>query len=885
MIKSHFKYPLILLSISFLFSSAQAQSSPDPDSSLINTTSISQPNAISSSDSVETAVDTVATESSDLDTTIAYTAKSIEFFVKDKRTILNGDAQFTYQGMTLKAEKITVAWDEDLIIAEGVPDTLWSDSTHTVIDTIMTRGRPVFSEGGQDMSGERMTYHLKSKKGKISGGQTSFDEGYYWGASIKKETDDILYVGPGSFTTCDKAEPHFCFKSQRMMMKKDDKVVAKPVVLHFGEVPVAVLPYGVFPARKGRHSGIIIPTYGETGAQGRFIQRLGYYWVLNDYADVTTSMDYYEESGFLFHGSSRYNRRYLFSGTMNGSYINQHFGGTAKRRWELQWGHDQIITPNTRLRVDANIISDGSYYQDYSLNLNEQLTQKLYSNATLSHSWPGTKNSMSVNLSHEQNLQTEEVTQSLPRLSFRRGQSAIIPLPKKAPGDTTEIESEWYHSLYYSYSGELWQRRILDQNIASGDTSLVQDLRTAAKHSINFSSPQDIFKYFSLNPSLSYREDWFGEALDYSNNPAGEKVSGFYSRRTFSSGLSLSTKIYGLWSEPFRNVQGIRHTMTPTLSLNFTPDFSDPEWGYFQTVTTDSTSDRKDRYYGSLYGGTPKGKTLGLGFRLSNLFQMKTGKGEEEKKLDLFNLDFSTSYNIVADSLNFTPLSSSFRASPISGKSSVGPLSRLSFDVKTTHSFYKYGSNGLYDEYYFAPEEGKILRLTKFDISANSSFSLGTLRHTRESVLEKDTKDSQFGIASEELEADTMLAEQTALPKVDEGWFMGQVPWDLKLSLHYTSNRNNPNDFSETFWLNASIDASLTRYWQVSYNTRFDLIDHKVVSAGLTIYRDMHCWEGRITWNPLGVGQGFFLKINIKASQLKDVKVEKKQGQGTFMGF
>ena len=119
----------------------------------------------------------------------------------------------------------------------------------------------------------------------------------------------------------------------------------------------------------------------------------------------------------------------------------------------------------------------------------------------------------------------------------------------------------------------------------------------------------------------------------------------------------------------------------------------------------------------------------------------------------------------------------------------------------------------------------------------------------------------------------------------DEGWFMGQVPWNLTLSLHYTSNRFNPDDFSETFWLNTSIDASITRQWQVSYNTRIDLIEHKVVSAGLTIYRDMHCWEGRLTWNPLGIGQGFFLKINIKSAQLRDIKVEKKQGQGTFMGF
>ena len=32
-----------------------------------------------------------------------------------------------------------------------------------------------------------------------------------------------------------------------------------------------------------------------------------------------------------------------------------------------------------------------------------------------------------------------------------------------------------------------------------------------------------------------------------------------------------------------------------------------------------------------------------------NLFQMKRGSGEKVKKIDLFNMDFSTSYNFRAE--------------------------------------------------------------------------------------------------------------------------------------------------------------------------------------------------------------------------------------------
>jgi hypothetical protein len=545
-------------------------------------------------------------------------------------------------------------------------------------------------------------------------------------------------------------------------------------------------------------------------------------------------------------------------------------------------GHYQDISPYTKLRGDANFISDGSYFLDYSFNLNEQLSQTLRSDATLTHNFPNSKNSLSANLHHEQNLLTEEITQNIPRVTFRRGQSAIIPLPEKLPGDTTTVEPRWYHNLYYSYSGEYKHYRVLDQTIASGDTALVQTRRSGAKHHLSFNSPQKILKYLSITPSISYDEHWFDESWDYSDNPAGTKVQGFAARRTFSTALGLSTKLYGYWSPPIPGVEAIRHTATPSVSMNYRPDFSDPAWGYYQEVTEpDGTTTTKDRFSGSLFGSTAKGKSMAMSYRLSNLFQMKYGSGEEQKKRDLFNLNFSGSYNFALDSLRFSPLSTSFRASPISGSQPLGPLKSLSLDLSTSHSFYKWGGSGEYDEYYFDPEEGKILRLTNFNISTTSKFSIGTLAHSPEDVRLDETGED-FNL--EEAVLDT-TPEFSPTPQAPKEWFLGQVPWDLSLTFRYTSSRTDPNNPSDTFWMNASVDASITQNWQISYNTRVDLIEHKVVSAGLTIYRDMHCWEGRLIWNPLGVGQGYFIKVNIKSPQLQDLKVERRRGQGTFMGF
>jgi len=833
--------------------------------------------------------DTSQTQSTDLDTTISYSAKNIEFLVDQKLMLLSGNAKIRYKGMTLSAEKISVDWDQNLVTAAGVADTVWADSLDTVVDSIFVKGKPAFAEGEQEITGVRMTYNLKSRRGRITEGTTQYLDGYYWGEALKKDTSGVLYAGPGRFTTCSDDDPHYSFRSQQMKLIVNDKAVAKPVVLYFKDVPVAAIPFGVFPSRTGRQSGLIIPTYGESSTQGRFLHHLGYYFAPSDYYDVAATLDYYERTGFLFHGNARYNWRYHLSGYMQGAITRQHLEEGQRRRWEVKLGHDQTIDPNTRLNVDANFISDRSYYQQYSFNLNQQLAQVLRSNATLTHQFPGGKNSMSINLHHEQNLQNDEITQEIPRINFRRGWSSIIPAPKAAPGDTSRPEPKWYNNITYSYTGEYLHHRVLDQVIAGGDTSLVQDRRAAAKHAVGINSPQSI-SYFSLNPSLSYNEQWFDEYKDYSSNPSGEKVSGFRSRRTFSTGLGLNTKIYGFWTNPFAGVDAIRHIATPTLSLNFAPDFSDPAWGYYQTIT-DFTGQtvKKDRFAGSLYGSTPQGKALALNFQLANLFQMKYGSGEEKekKKIDLFTLNFSTGYNFVADSLRFAPLSSSFRATPLSGSQPLGPVKSLSLDLSANHSFYKFGNAAEYDEYYFEPLQGKLLRLRSFDISTNAGLSLGALVHSQEAARGEGEAGSDLGSDFAPTEAETVLEPtyQTQPSQMPQEWYLGSVPWDMQLAFHYTINRNNPNNQTETFWMNASVDASITRNWQISYNTRVDLKERKVVSAGLTIYRDLHCWEARLVWNPLGIGQGYYLKISLKSPQLEDIKVERRRGQGTFMGF
>ncbi|MBL7074540.1 LPS-assembly protein LptD [candidate division KSB1 bacterium] len=831
--------------------------SVDPSGLAVGDTLSTPGDTVSTPYADTTAVDTVKKKTAGVDTSIFYGAERIDFFVPERVTVLMGEAVVKYQDMTLKAGRIEVLWREDLLYAEGVPDTVFTDSTQTEVDTILTIGQPEFGERGDVMTGERMVYNLKTKKGRVIKGQTQYQDGYYYGESIKKVGDKVMNVGQGYYTTCDlNPEPHYCFRSKKMKLIVQDKVIAKPIILYFGQVPVMAMPYGIFPHKSGRQSGIVPPTYGESARQGRYIEGLGYYWAPSDYWDTKATLDFYDRLDFHFHGYLRYNLRYRLRGNLSTAASWLTSGLQNRRRWEIRFTHSQQVSPSSRLSMNGTFVSDKSYYDDYSHNALRRMDRNLRSNATLTKSWPGTKNSMTLNLSHVKNLETGQVTQTLPQLSFRRSQDRFFePEEEQSP--------RWYHSIYYSYNGGLknWEKRN-DQ----------REDKFGLRHSLAFQSPQKLFKWLNVRPNLSYREEWFNEYKHYSWDEedsvwVADKRRGFIARRTYSGSISANTKIYGMFTPKIGALRAIRHTVSPSVSFNYQPKIQkDPFFGY------QYFEHGEDIFKGSIYGGTSRGKRQTMGISVGNLFQVKTMRGEEEKKFDLFTLNFYSNYNFLADSLKWGDLSTSFRANPVRG--GKGILKSLSVDLSARHSPYLRRGEQKVDRFFFSEdrwERGKFMRLLRF--SANT-----TLRLKGEAGMkgEEEAPLDTLGLGIEPGVGEGVgLAPSMGFTNMD-------IPWNMGLTLRYNYN---PETEAKSWWLNTNVEMRVTKNWKVNYSARFDMVEKDIVYHNFVIYRDMHCWEGRFTWTPGGVGQGYYLKINVKSPQLKDLKVEKRKGRGSLFGF
>lgn len=842
-----------------------------------------------------TAADSLTRKSrsqSDLEGPIQYEAQIIENLMEEKRTILTGKAKVTYGDVTLTAEKITVDWNARQMRAEGVWDSVWvvsarGDSTRDV----QLKGAPVFQEGGDVMHGEEMLFNFETKKGRVLRGRMAYEDGFYGGRAFKMVKPKVFHVGDARYTTCDLEEdPHFHIWSDKMKIIADDKVIGKPLVMYIGKVPVLALPYVLFPIKRGRHSGFLIPRYGESSLEGRYLRGLGYYWAASEYWDTEAQLDFFEKSGILLRGNLNYQARYKLRGRISGSITRKDFEalGERQRRWDLNIQHNQTITPYTDFSVNAKFVSSKDFYDDLSSSREHRLQREIRSNAKLNHDW-GKTGQIQLYLNQTRNLETDAVSETVPKLTISNRITSLVPRPDRSGGRSDS--ERWYHAITLPYRFDILGERTRRESGPDTSRTVERDNGLGWNHFLSMYATPKLFGWLTLKPTLAYNETWVDRRKHYVLDPGTNEVEeteerGFFALRTYSSSLSLNTKIYGLFHSRFLEGVLVRHVATPSISFSFAPDFSKARYGYYQTVIdTAGNTIEKDRYSGGLFRSTPRGERQSMDIKLDNLFQMKIGEGEDAKKIDLFNYNLSTSYNWKATQYKFSDLSSRLNANP---------MSNLSLNLTTRHSFYETGENGQRVDRLFAEQVDwsdlstlksiRLARLTSLDVSTRFSFKgkirsgadAGISTAKEDTVRFSDTPD--VGLESiGNLSGDRFESEDEVSPM--------EIPWSLNATLTYNENRSNPLHISKKIWMRSGIEFNLTRNWKISYKSQWDLKEKKVVSQDLVFYRDLHCWEAKFVWTPTGPYKRFYFKINVKSPMLQDLKFEKGTGRTGLYGY
>ena len=855
----------LLLLLLLVPPSAEAQLAARRDTVFVRGDSaLVRPDSLARVDTAGVHIDSLARSSpSGIDSVVTYAAvDSIVYELAARTMTLHGQSTINYKELGLKAAQVEINWNTAILHARGVPDP--TDSTG-----VRYKGLPDLKDGPELYHGSTISYNFRTRKGKIDLGKTEIEKGLYYGSAIKKVETDVLYVRDGKFTTCDLEHPHYYFGSPMMKVIVRDKIVARPIYLYIADVPVFALPFGVFPSERGRRSGLIAPAYGES-ARGRYLLHLGYYWAMSDYMDWNVRADGYSLGSYTVYSDYRYGLRYLFNGSLSGSYGRVVTGETTdpdytkQSVFNIHFGHNQEFNPTTRLVVDFTFTS-GSYYQQTSNSLNDLLRQNVISNATLTKYWEGTPNSMTLNLRRDQNLKPDsgavELSEILPSFSFNHSQSYPFRSSKSSEASG---QLRWYELIGVSYDAQFLNTRTTTNWV----THTQIDERRGVQHTITANATPKV-GYVTVAPFFNYTEKWYDKQIDRTFNPIDSTlvtndVKAIKAVRYYDMGVSASTKMYGIFQPGILGIKGIRHQIVPSISYTYQPDFSKDVYGYYgRYYDATGALQKYSLYEREVFGGAPGEEQQAIGLRIGNVFEMKTAANDtsdKENKFQLLNLDLSTSYNFARDSLKFDQVGVGFRTS-------IGQY--LNIGGSATYNLYKFvpdpahpGTGRRVNK--FLLSEGRFGDMTGFNISVGTRFSgekqktaAGPIRSAEDSLREKE-QSGYKGLYDQET------------PDFS-------IPWNLDLNWNFSQNRpGDPSVIFRSSGLSASLGFNLTENWKFSASANYDLINNELAAPQITVYRDLHCWEMNFSWVPIGYYRNFRLEIRLKAPQLQDVKVTKQ---------
>ena len=652
------------------------------------------------------------------------------------------------------------------------------------------------------------------------------------------------------------------------------------------------LPFAYLPLSKKKTSGFIVPSYGESNNQGFFLQNGGYYFAGNDYYDLSVLGDVYSNGSWGLNFQSSYRKRYKFSGGFNLRFENLIFGVkgfsdySKRTNFNLRWNHSQDAksNPNSRLSASVNLGSS-SYYRESLNQLNnaQALTNTLSSSVSYYKKFVGTPFNLSVAASHTQNTNTNTINLSLPSLQLNM--ERIYPF---APKNGTQKNAFQKAGLNYSMKAD-------NRMTANDDTFLSPQMFKNAKngivHNASISTNLKLLKYFTLSPNLNYKEVWYLKSIrkrydENSDLVVNDTINGFTSFREFNTGASISTNIYGMFNFKGSRLKAIRHTIRPSISYNYKPDFSFYYKDYQRSEDPDDIGTYSP-FEGGIYGSPSRNLSNSIGISIVNSFDAKImpkeGTDESDlKKIKLINnLNINTSYNIAADSLKWSPVNLSTGVQLFKNK--------LSINMGASLDPYAIDENGNRFNTFNLNNGGSLFRLTRANMTMSYSISSKDF-DKNDSNTTQDDGNEPLNKQNNDMFGDNMTVNNVSnFPEQDNQnrkvendeedneLYTASIPWSLRFSYSNSYNNSRGQKQMGNQSLMFTGDLNLTPKWKIGFSSGYDFKNSGFSYTQIRFSRDLESWRLNFNWVPFGYRTSYYFFIGVKSSMLSDLKWDKRQ--------
>ncbi|WP_242501866.1 putative LPS assembly protein LptD [Flavobacterium beibuense] len=817
-----------------------------------------------------------------IDAPVKRTAKGYESYdVRTNKATLYDEAEVYYKDIELKAGIIVFDETKNEVFAGRIKDSLGNYTQY-----------PYFKQGTQVVEADSIHFNSKTQKARVWNSRTNQGEFWVYGEITKKENDSVIFIKKARFTTSKNTEdPEYEFRADKIKFVPGKKVVVGPTLMWIEDVPTPIgIPFAFFPMTEEATSGFIMPTFGDNQNQGYFLQNGGYYFALSDYYDLAVTGDYYTNGSYGLRAESQYAKRYKYRGNVNLRFENiiQSERGfpdySRSRQYNIQWSHSQDAkaSPNSRFSASVNLGSSQYFRQSLNtVNVGSSLNNTLSSSISYSKTFQTVPQvNFSLTARHSQNTNTESITMSLPTL--QASVDRIFPFAKDDEPKKGFIKNI---NLQYNVRGE---NSFQTTDSLFFKPEMFRDAKTGLQHSIPLSTNFKVFKYFSVSASTNYQETWVFNTIEKKYNPTTGKVDindirGFDAFRTYNFSSSIGTTIYGTFNfGEDKKFQALRHVMRPSVSYSYTPAFDQ----YYDVYQLDASGENYadfTRFEGGLFGAPSQNFANSVGLGLNNTFEAKVRNDDEssdepKKVMLLNNLNFTTSYNIAADSLAWAPLR-------VTGGTTLFKQ-KLNLNFGATLDPYAIDNGGRRIDVYNIDNGGSLFRLTSANVTMGYSISstdgqAGAGKNKDDQTARNGGRDDDlFGTGVDMSDQRQSMFNDDDEEKSDKSggtFYNSTFPWNFRLAWSVTYNNSNRQSEITNNSLMVSGNVDITPRWKVGISTGYDFVNKGVTFTQLRFERDLLSWRMDFNWVPNGYNKywGFF--IGIKSSILSDIKWDKRQ--------
>jgi LPS-assembly protein len=300
---------------------------------------------------------------------------------------------------------------------------------------------------GEKLACDRAEYNVDGETGKfydVTGtaqpriearpGLLTTTNPFYFQGAWAERVEDHYILHNGFLTDCLIPRPWWRLKAARFDVIPGDHAITRNAWFYVGRMPLFYTPYFYKSLKKeARHSGMLIPTFGNSSLRGVMVGG-GYYWAINRSYDLTYRPEYFSNVGsghnVDFRGVVRQGTDFNFS--LYG--VEDHSTNPAISQGGVQislQGHS-ILGKGWESRGALDYLSSLAFRQEFAQSFNGAIFSETHSVGVLTRH--GNDTSLNIVAQRNVNFQStqpddEIVIRKLPEVQFITREHAIRNWP------------------------------------------------------------------------------------------------------------------------------------------------------------------------------------------------------------------------------------------------------------------------------------------------------------------------------------------------------------------------------------------------------------------------------------------------------------------------